>query len=35
MTLAHPLACSLLAAAVWTAAKRARIRVPGLGLRIG
>jgi hypothetical protein len=35
MKLTHPVVCSFVVAAMWSAAKRSRIGLPGLGLRIG
>jgi hypothetical protein len=35
MKLTHQVVRSFLVAAMWSAAKRSRIGVPGLGLRIG
>jgi hypothetical protein len=35
MKLTRPVVCSFVVAAMWSATKRSRIGVPGLGLRIG
>jgi len=35
MKLTHQVVCSFLVADRWSASKRSRIGVPGLGLRIG
>jgi hypothetical protein len=35
MKLTHQVVCSFLVAGIWSASKRSRIGVPGLGLRIG